>query len=72
MTSNGWSKSTKKPKQTKKVLTKKIGLMEDTEGRIVYKIANKLIPYKICVVLWDMWEKKMQYKTGLCCPRNRR
>lgn len=50
-------KINKKAKQTKKVLTKKIGLMEDTEGRIVYKIANKLISYKICkIVFWKLFK----------------
>ncbi len=47
-------KLNKKAKRTKKILTKKLGLMEDTEGKIVYKIANKLISLKICRMIFGI------------------
>ncbi|MBR2411629.1 MAG: LicD family protein [Clostridia bacterium] len=41
-------KLNKKAALAKKILNKKIGLMEDTENKLLYKAVNKLLPLKLC------------------------
>ena len=49
------SKLNKNAKRIKKILTKKIGLLEDTEGKIIYEIINKLIPLKIYQFIFGLF-----------------
>ncbi len=53
------SEINKKAKRTKKILNKKIGLMEDTEGKIIYEIANKLISLKVCKFFFGLFFKHL-------------